>query len=83
MTLLKTIPSGSHNASYSEADGYHWPAGTQFKVLPKYAQDRYKCLLMEQIGGEQVILSVPLTRLEELFGAQASRPPKTRSQSAA
>ena len=43
VTLLKTIPSTSHNAPYSEEHGHHWPAGTVFRVLPA---TRRKSLLL-------------------------------------
>lgn len=76
LTLLKTIPSGSHNAPYSEELGAHWPAGQEFKLLPK---NSYECkyyrpegtTVLEQIGGEEVLLLVPNSKFVELFGIES------------
>jgi hypothetical protein len=75
VTLLKTIPSNSHNAPYSPELGEHWPAGQQFELLNKKRQDSLRkfyhvsadCTCLEQIGGEEVIISIPNSRLKELF----------------
>lgn len=76
VTLLKTIPSGSHNAPYNEEHGQHWPAGQKFKLLSKSKHEtlrRYFHLgrnrvAVEQIGGEEVIVSIPAEQFPELFG---------------
>ena len=76
VTLRKTIPSNSHNAPYNDELGEHWPEGTQFNLLP---ERRQKCLhkffhvpkdktCFEQIGGEEVIISVYNSQITELFG---------------
>jgi hypothetical protein len=76
LTLLKTIPSSSHNAPYSEELGEHWPEGQQFKLLDKTRQRGCQRLyrtkptstIVEQIGGEEVLVSVPNDQFQELFG---------------
>jgi len=57
--LLKTIPSHSHNSPFTMELGHHWPAGQQFKLLPKTKQRSFGKTDFEQIGGEEVILRVP------------------------
>jgi hypothetical protein len=79
VTLLKTIPSGSHNAPYNEEIGSHWPAGQQFKLLSKHMHATLRKwfhlgpgrVAVEQIGGEEVIVSVPAWQFQELFGMPA------------
>lgn len=76
LTLLKTIPSSSHNAPYSDELGEHWPAGQQFKLLPKSRQESARrfyrtkntSIAVEQIGGEEVLVTIPRDRFAELFG---------------
>lgn len=76
VTLLKTIPSGSHNAPYSEELGEHWPEGQKFKLLSPSRQESARrfhrtkatSILVEQIGGEEVLVAVPVDRFLELFG---------------
>lgn len=78
LTLRHTIPSGSHNSAYSEEHGHHWPAGQKFKLLPKGRQEsarRYYRIksdrvVVEQVGGEEVLLAVPRDKFEYLFGVQ-------------
>lgn len=80
LTLLKTIPSHSHNAPFSIELGEHWPAGQTFALLPKRRQDSLRkfCgvsadrICLEQVGGEEVIISVPREQMPELFGVEAS-----------
>lgn len=78
LTLRKTIPSTSHNAPYSEELGEHWPAGQEFKLLD---QRRQRCLhkhfhvptgrtCVEQIGGEEVLVSIPNEQFPDLFGIE-------------
>lgn len=66
-TLTETIMSNSHNAPYTEELGAHWPRGQQFKLLPKYQQTYSKCIALEQIGGEEVILLIPEGKFDSLF----------------
>lgn len=76
VTLLKTIPSGSHNAPYSEELGEHWPEGQKFKLLPLKRQESIRrfyrtsntSTAVEQIGGEEVIVTIPNDKFKELFG---------------
>lgn len=75
LTLLKTIPSGSHNAPYSAELGPHWPAGQRFR-FPKSRQSQLRRLyrksdcesFVEQVGGEEVLVVVRNDRFQELFG---------------
>jgi hypothetical protein len=78
VTLLKTIPSSSHNAPYSSELGEHWPAGQQFTLLPTRRQETLHKFFsvpkdrvcLEQVGGEEVIVTIPVTKMPELFGVQ-------------
>jgi len=78
LTLLKTILSTSHNAPYSEELGEHWPAGQRFKLLGKRRQAGLKKhfrmaedhIAVEQIGGEEVIVTIPAHEFGELFGGE-------------
>lgn len=79
LTLLKTIPSNSHNAPYSPELGEHWPAGQQFKLLDKRRQKvcqrfyrtKSTSTVIEQIGGEEVLVTIPNDRFVELFGIES------------
>ncbi len=79
LTLLKTIPSSSHNAPFSEELGEHWPAGQKFKLLGKRRQDSIRkfyrtnstSTIVEQIGGEEVLVSIPNGQFAELFGMES------------
>jgi hypothetical protein len=79
VTLRKTIPSGSHNAPYSEELGEHWPEGQQFKVLEKRRQKSCQrfyrtkptSTIVEQIGGEEVLVTIPNDKFVELFGIES------------
>ena len=79
LTLRKTIPSSSHNAPYSDELGEHWPAGQEFKLLTKRRQDscrkfyRFKdsSTIVEQVGGEEVLVSIPNDKFAELFGIES------------
>ncbi len=72
LTLKVTIPSSSHNAPFSAELGSHWPAGTRFRMLSK-AEQRYfqrsygDAIFVEQVGGEEVILSVPTEKMAIWF----------------
>ena len=71
-TLLKTIPSNSHNAHCDE-QGYHWPKGQQFYLMSRWHQRQYgssTSTVFEQIGGEEVIVILPNSRIVELFGKE-------------
>jgi hypothetical protein len=77
VSLRKLIPSGSHNARFDEANGYHWPAGEQFTLYNKSGQKRLRkyhrwcktdAVFLTQVDGEQVTISIPENRLDELFG---------------
>lgn len=75
LTLQKTIPSNSHNAPFDEQHGSHWPVGQQFKTLPREQQRQYSHrwlkdteTMVEQIGGEEVLLIFPTEKMAELFG---------------
>jgi hypothetical protein len=78
LTLRKTIPSGSHNAPYSEELGEHWPKGQRFKLLGKRRQAtlrrfyhiRASSTVVEQIGGEEVLVAIPTEQFGELFGIE-------------
>ena len=78
LTLRKTIPSSSHNAPYSPALGEHWPAGQKFKLLGQRRQQTLKRhfgvakghTVLEQIGGEEVLVSVPDHQFRDLFGIE-------------
>ena len=80
LTLRKTIPSGSHNAPFSFELGNHWPAGQRFKLPGKSRQRRLRefCrvsnenTVVEQIGGEEVYVSLPTKRFPELFGIEVA-----------
>ena len=80
LTLRKTIPSGSHNAPFSMELGNHWPAGQQFKLPGKSKQRRlsqFYCVreghtVVEQIGGEEVLVSIPDHQFPELFGIEVA-----------
>ena len=84
LTLLKTIPSSSHNAPYSEEMGEHWPEGHQFKLLSKLRQDSIRRLyrfsdsstIVEEIGGEEVLVAIPNDKFVELFGVESPYAPK-------
>jgi len=71
--MLKTVPSGSHNAPYSVELGNHWPAGTKFKRLGIGLQKWYRKtrgghnVYFEQIGGEEAIISIPEKRIGEFL----------------
>jgi hypothetical protein len=78
LTLRKTIPSHSHNAPFNTELGSHWPEGQKFRLLSK-ARSRslrqnfmlpYKCILLEQVGGEEVIITVPPEKMPEWFGVE-------------
>jgi len=79
ITLLKTIPSNSHNAPWSEELGSHWPTGQQFKLLGEKRQASIRRLyrtkaastIVEQIGGEEVLVSIPNSQFFELFGVNS------------
>ena len=76
LTLLKTIPSGSHNAPFTCELGSHWPEGQQFKLLPKSrypSRMKATSIAVEQIGGEEVIVIIPRERFAELFGVEAPK----------
>ncbi len=72
----RAIPSGSHNAPYSEELGEHWPAGQLFKLLDKRHQQTMKKyyhvkpghVVVQQIGGEEVNVSLPVADMPALFG---------------
>lgn len=76
VTLLKTIPSGSHNAPWSDELGEHWPEGQQFKLLPlkrqvscqRFYRTKPTSTIVEQIGGEEVLVAIPNDKFMELFG---------------
>lgn len=76
LTLLETIPSGSHNAPWSEELGEHWPAGQNFKLLDKRRQATLKKffhvgndrVVVEQIGGEEVQAAIAEKDFERFFG---------------
>lgn len=78
LTLRKTIPSSSHNAPYSEELGEHWPEGQRFKLLPPRRQETLRrhfhvkdtSTVVEQIGGEEVYVSIPTEQFPELFGVE-------------
>lgn len=79
LTLRKTIPSSSHNAPFSEELGEHWPEGQQFKLLGKRRQDDLRrfyrtkatSTIVEQIGGEEVLVAIPNDQFAELFGTES------------
>lgn len=79
LTLLKTIPSSSHNAPYSEELGEHWPVGQKFKLLGKQRQESIRkfyrtkptSTAIEQIGGEEVLVMIPNDLFVELFGIKS------------
>jgi hypothetical protein len=79
LRIRKTIPSSSHNAPYSEELGEHWPAGQKFKLLGKSRQDscrkfyRFKATstIVEQVGGEEVLVAIPNEKFVELFGIES------------
>jgi hypothetical protein len=76
LTLQKTIPSGSHNAPYSEELGEHWPAGHLFKLCSPRLQTSMRkrgrigknTIALEEVGGEETTITVPVARMPELFG---------------
>ena len=76
VTLKKTIPSNSHNAAFNTELGSHWPQGEQFKLLSKSEQIRLRKVyripagrtILQQAGGEEVLLTIPSERFAELFG---------------
>ena len=82
VTLRQTIPSGSHNAPYSSELGSHWPEGQRFKLPPKRRQQELRRFyhvkegntVVEQIGGEEVLVSLPSKRFPELFGIEVGEP---------
>jgi hypothetical protein len=88
LTLRKTIPSSSHNAPYSEELGEHWPQGQQFRLLSKKRQDdcrkfyRFKdtSTIVEQIGGEEVLVAIPNDKFVELFGIESPYQEKDKSK---
>ena len=71
--MLKTVPSGSHNAPYSAELGNHWPARTKFKRLGVRLQNWYRKLhggkntYFQQIDGEEVVISIPDGRIGEFL----------------
>jgi hypothetical protein len=71
MTLIKTIPSGSHNAPWNEVDGSHWPKGQEFTVS-KY-QDYNRKVVMDQMGCEEVRVSFPKDKLLNYFSVDDTR----------
>ena len=79
LTLRKTIPSSSHNAPYSDELGEHWPEGQEFKLLGKRRQDscrkfyrsKNNSTIVEQVGGEEVLVSIPNDKFLELFGIES------------
>lgn len=66
--LKKTIPSGSHNAPYDSVLGNHWPEGQTFHKLPANRQKYSGRVAFEQIGGEEVIVTIAEGMVSELFG---------------
>ena len=78
LTLQKTIPSGSHNAPFNEELGSHWPAGQRFKLLPARRQQSVRSfyrvkpssVVVEQIGGEEVLVAIPREQFPVLFGIE-------------
>ena len=76
LTLIKWIPSSSHNAPFSEELGNHWPQGQQFKLLDSDSQKVHRrfhrmkkdSVCVEQIGGEEVRVHIPISLFPELFG---------------
>ena len=62
----KRIKSNSHNSPCDE-DGYHWPMGQRFKLLPNRQQRWYGKTAFEQVGGEEVILLVPDKQIDEFL----------------
>lgn len=78
LTLRKTIPSSSHNAPFSPELGEHWPAGQRFKLLPAKRQASIRSFygvkpgytVVEQIGGEEVLVPISNERFPELFGIE-------------
>ena len=79
LTLRKTIPSSSHNAPYSEELGEHWPVGQQFRLLDKRRQasiqrfyrTKATSTVVEQFGGEEVLVAIPNDQFAELFGIES------------
>ncbi len=82
ITLRETIPSTSHNAPFSPEHGNHWPAGQQFELLSKKKADSIRKwrhvpkdrTIIQQIGGEEVIVTIPNDRMQELFGVEPGNP---------
>jgi hypothetical protein len=62
VTLKDRIGSSSHNANGEDESGYFWRCGTQFELLDQKrmvkAYGKGKTYL-KQIGGEEVIISIP------------------------
>jgi hypothetical protein len=64
--------------------GEHWPEGQQFKLLGKSRQDacrkfyRFKdsSTVVEEIGGEEVLVAIPNDKFVELFGIESPYAPK-------
>ena len=79
--LKKTIPSNSHNAPFNAEHGSHWPEGQRFKLLPPARQRSIRafynhcirpgCTVVEQIGGEEVLVVIDNAKFRELFGIDA------------
>lgn len=68
--MLKTVPSGSHNAPFSVELGHHWPAGSKFiRLTNRTAAISY----FEQIGGEEVRLAIPTKRIGEFLRPYTER----------
>lgn len=74
--LLKTIPSNSHNAPYSQELGEHWPKGYEFELFPRDRQTQLRkfyrvpldSVIIRQIGGEETLVSIPAEQFPALFG---------------
>lgn len=70
--MIKRVPSASHNAPCDE-QGHYWPVGERFKLLSE-AKQRYLRkthqagrTYFEQLGGEQVIISIPTDKIGEFL----------------
>jgi hypothetical protein len=77
LILRETIPSTSHNAPHNEEHGSHWPAGQRFKLLSKAKAKVHKThyrfrnsVMVEQIGGEEVIVAFKREDMPKLFGVE-------------
>jgi hypothetical protein len=66
--IKEQIKSTSHNAPFTIEDGYHWPKGARFQTISSrraaFYKRRYSALVgkkgivLEQIGGEEVVVLV-------------------------